>query len=427
MFGHLTTPRRVVVTGMGIACPLGLGVENVWKRLTAGESGLGAIQSFDVSQLTAKIAGQVPTGPKTEGKLDLNEWIPVKDLKKMDRFIQLALVAAEEAVEDAGWRPEDEDARCRTGVMIGSGIGGLPTIFEASVLIKEGKTRRLSPFFIPSALINLASGHVSIKYGFKGPNHSVVTACATGVHALGDAARLIALGDADVMVAGGAEAAVSEIGMAGFCASRALSTAFNENPTQGSRPWDKDRDGFVMGEGAGVLVLEEYEHAKKRGAKIYAEVVGYGMSGDAHHITAPSEDGDGAFRSMRAALRSAGVTPDQVQYVNAHGTSTPMGDDLELGAVERLWGDAAKGLAMSSTKSAIGHLLGAAGAVEGIFSVLAIRDGIAPPTLNLEEPSRESAIDRVAKVAQERKIEVALSNSFGFGGTNASIVFKRAA
>jgi 3-oxoacyl-[acyl-carrier-protein] synthase II len=427
VFSHLAAPRRVVVTGMGIACPLGLGVENVWKRLTAGESGLGIIESFDVSQLTAKIAGQVPVGTRAEGKLDLNEWIPVKDLKKMDRFIQLALVAAEEAVEDSGWKPEDEADRTRTGVMIGSGIGGLPTIFEASVLIKDGKTRRISPFFIPSALINLASGHVSIRYGFKGPNHSVVTACATGVHALGDAARLIALGDAEVMVAGGAEAAVSEIGMAGFCASRALSTAFNETPTKGSRPWDKDRDGFVMGEGAGVLVLEEYEHAKKRGAKIYAEVVGYGMSGDAHHITAPSEDGDGAFRSMRAALRSAGVTPDQVQYVNAHGTSTPMGDDLELGAVERLWGDAAKGLAMSSTKSAIGHLLGAAGAVEGIFSVLAIRDGIAPPTLNLEAPSRESPIDRVAKVAQERKIEVALSNSFGFGGTNASIVFKRAA
>ena len=426
MFGHLTTPRRVVVTGMGIACPLGLGVENVWKRLTAGESGLGAIQSFDVSQLTAKIAGQVPTGPKAEGKLDLNEWIPVKDLKKMDRFIQLALVAAEEAVEDSGWKPEDEDARCRTGVMIGSGIGGLPTIFEASLLIKEGKTRRLSPFFIPSALINLASGHVSIKYGFKGPNHSVVTACATGVHALGDAARLIALGDADVMVAGGAEAAVSEIGMAGFCASRALSTSFNEAPTQGSRPWDKDRDGFVMGEGAGVLVLEEYEHAKKRGAKIYAEVVGYGMSGDAHHITAPSEDGDGAFRSMRAALRSAGVTPDQVQYVNAHGTSTPMGDDLELGAVERLWGDAAKGLAMSSTKSAIGHLLGAAGAVEAIFSILAIRDQIAPATLNLDNPSVETPIDLVPLKPRPRKIDVALSNSFGFGGTNASLVFRRA-
>jgi 3-oxoacyl-[acyl-carrier-protein] synthase II len=427
VFAHLAAPRRVVVTGMGIACPLGLGVEHVWKRLTAGESGIGAIQSFDVSQLPAKIAGQVPGGPKAEGKLDLSEWIPVKDLKKMDRFIQLALVAAEEAVQDAGWTPEAEADRIRTGVMIGSGIGGLPTIYEASVLIKEGKYRRLSPFFIPSALINLASGHVSIRYGFKGPNHSVVTACATGVHALGDAARLIALGDAEVMVAGGAEAAVSEIGMAGFCASRALSTAFNDTPAQGSRPWDKDRDGFVMGEGAGVLVLEEYEHAKARGAKIYAEVVGYGMSGDAHHITAPSEDGDGAFRSMQAALRSAGVTPDGVQYVNAHGTSTPMGDDLELGAVERLWGDAAKGLAMSSTKSAVGHLLGAAGAVEGIFSVLAIRDGVAPPTLNLDEPSKASPIDRVAKVAQDRKIDVALSNSFGFGGTNASIVFRRAA
>jgi 3-oxoacyl-[acyl-carrier-protein] synthase II len=427
VFGHLSAPRRVVVTGMGIACPLGLGVEHVWKRLVGGESGLNAIQSFDVSQLTSKIAGQVPQGPKAEGKLDVNEWIPVKDVKKMDRFIQLALVAAEEAVQDSGWQPEEEEARCRTGVMIGSGIGGLPTIFEASQLVGSGKARRLSPFFIPSALINLASGHVSIRYGFKGPNHAVVTACATGVHALGDAARLIALGDADVMVAGGAEAAVSEIGMAGFCASRALSTAFNDQPTKGSRPWDKDRDGFVMGEGAGVLVLEELEHAKRRGAKIYAEVVGYGMSGDAHHITAPSEDGDGAYRSMKAALASAAVTPEQVQYVNAHGTSTPMGDDLELGAVERLWGDAAKGLAMSSTKSAIGHLLGAAGAVEGIFSILAIRDGVAPPTLNLESPSRESAIDRVALTAQERKIDVALSNSFGFGGTNASIVFKRAA
>jgi 3-oxoacyl-[acyl-carrier-protein] synthase II len=427
VFAHLAAPRRVVVTGMGIACPLGLGVENVWKRLVAAESGLGAIQSFDVSQLPCKIAGQVPVGPKAEGKLDLNEWIPVKDLKKMDRFIQLALVAAEEAVEDAGWKPEAESERVRTGVMIGSGIGGLPTIYEASQLVSAGKARRLSPFFIPSALINLASGHVSIKYGFKGPNHSVVTACATGVHALGDAARLIALGDADVMVAGGAEAAVSEIGMAGFCASRALSTGFNDTPTAGSRPWDKDRDGFVMGEGAGVLVLEEYEHAKKRGAKIYAEVVGYGMSGDAYHITAPTEDGDGAYRSMKAALASAGVTPAQVQYVNAHGTSTPMGDDIELGAVERLWGDAAKGLAMSSTKSAVGHLLGAAGAVEGIFSVLAIRDGVAPPTLNLENPSKESPIDRVPLTAQERKIDVALSNSFGFGGTNASIVFKRAA
>lgn len=426
MFANGAAPRRVVVTGMGIACPLGVGVENVWRRLVAGESGIAAIQSFDTKDLPAKIAGQVPQGTRAEGKLDVAEWIPVKDQKKMDRFVQFALVAATEAVEDSGWQPEDEEGRIATGVMIGSGIGGLQTIYEASQLVAAGKSRRLSPFFIPSALINLASGHVSIKYGFKGPNHSAVTACATGVHALGDAARLIALGDADVMVAGGAEAAVSELGMAGFCASRALSTAYNDTPQQASRPWDEGRDGFVMGEGAGVLVLEEYEHAKRRGAKIYAEVIGYGMSGDAHHITAPSEDGDGAFRSMRAALRSAKVTPDQVQYVNAHGTSTPLGDDLELGAVERLWGEAAKGLAMSSTKSAVGHLLGAAGAVEGIFSVLAIRDGVAPPTLNLEKPSRESPIDRVAKQAQQRRIEVALSNSFGFGGTNASIVFRAA-
>ena len=426
MFANGAAPRRVVVTGMGIACPLGVGVENVWRRLVAGESGIAAIQSFDTKDLPAKIAGQVPQGTRAEGKLDVAEWIPVKDQKKMDRFVQFALVAATEAVEDSGWQPEDEEGRIATGVMIGSGIGGLQTIYEASQLVAAGKSRRLSPFFIPSALINLASGHVSIKYGFKGPNHSAVTACATGVHALGDAARLIALGDADVMVAGGAEAAVSELGMAGFCASRALSTAYNDTPQQASRPWDEGRDGFVMGEGAGVLVLEEYEHAKRRGAKIYAEVIGYGMSGDAHHITAPSEDGDGAFRSMRAALRSAKVTPEQVQYVNAHGTSTPLGDDLELGAVERLWGDAAKGLAMSSTKSAVGHLLGAAGAVEGIFSVLAIRDGVAPPTLNLEKPSRESPIDRVAKQAQQRRIEVALSNSFGFGGTNASIVFRAA-
>jgi 3-oxoacyl-[acyl-carrier-protein] synthase II len=426
VFGHLTAPRRVVVSGMGIACPLGLGVEPVWQRLTAGHSGLGAIQSFDTKDLTSKVAGQVPSGTKATGGFDANDWIPVKEQKKMDRFIQLALVAAAEAVADAGWENASEEERIRTGVMIGSGIGGLPTIYEASVQVAAGKSRRLSPFFIPSALINLASGHVSIRWGFKGPNHSVVTACATGVHALGDAARLIALGDADVMVAGGAEATVSEIGMAGFCAARALSTGYNDDPTKASRPWDEGRDGFVMGEGAGVVVLEEYEHARKRGAKIYAEVVGYGMSGDAYHITAPSEDGDGAFRSMRAALHSARVTPAQVQYVNAHGTSTPMGDDLELGAVERLWGDAAGGLAMSSTKSAVGHLLGAAGAVEGIFSILAIRDGIAPPTLNLEKPSRASAIDRVAKTAQERPIEVALSNSFGFGGTNASIVFRAA-
>jgi 3-oxoacyl-[acyl-carrier-protein] synthase II len=419
-------PRRVVVTGMGIACPLGVGVEHVWKRMLAGHSGIGAIQSFDASGLTARIAGQIPAGQKADGGLDINEWIPVKDQKKMDRFIQFAMVAADEAVTDSGWVPQDEDQRCRTGVMIGSGIGGLETIQEAASLIIQGKIKRISPFFIPSALINLASGQVSIRYGFKGPNHSVVTACATGVHALGDAARLIALGDADVMVAGGAEAAVGELGMAGFCAARALSTGFNDNPTAASRPWDEARDGFVMGEGAGVLVLEEFEHAKARGAKIYGEVIGYGMSGDAYHITAPAEGHDGAFRAMKAALASAGITPDQIQYVNAHGTSTPLGDDLELEAVERLWGDAARGLAMSSTKSAVGHLLGAAGAVEGIFSILAIRDQVAPATLNLEKPSRESAIDRVAKEPQPRKIDIALSNSFGFGGTNASIIFRGA-
>jgi 3-oxoacyl-[acyl-carrier-protein] synthase II len=418
--------RRVVVTGMGIVSPLGLGVPLVWKRLVAGESGISAIQSFDVKDLPARIAGQVPQGVKADGKLDVSEWIPVKDQKKMDRFIQLAIVAAVQAVEDSGWMPEDEPARERTGVMIGSGIGGLETIQEAAHLVASGRTRRLSPFFIPSALINLASGHVSIRYGFTGPNHSAVTACATGVHAIGDAARLIAMGDCDVMVAGGAEAAICELGIGGFCAARALSTAFNDTPAKGSRPWDRDRDGFVMGEGAGVVVLEDYEHAKARGAKIYAEVIGYGMSGDAYHITAPSETGDGAYRSMRNALRDAGVTPDQVHYVNAHGTSTPMGDDLELGAVERLWGDAGRGLAMSSTKSAVGHLLGAAGAVEAIFSIQAIRTNTAPPTLNLDNPSRESVIDRVANQAQERRIDVALSNSFGFGGTNASVVFARA-
>ncbi|MBS7791031.1 beta-ketoacyl-ACP synthase II [Roseococcus sp. SDR] len=411
---------------MGIASPLGLGIDNVWKRLINGESGISNIQSFDVKDLPARIAGQIPAGVRADGRLDLAEWIPVKDQKKMDRFIQLALVAAVEAIEDSGWMPEDEAGRCATGVMIGSGIGGLGTIQEAAALVAAGRTRRLSPFFIPSALVNLASGHVSIRYGFKGPNHSAVTACATGVHAIGDAARLIALGDADVMVAGGAEAAICELGIGGFCAARALSTSFNDTPTAASRPWDKDRDGFVMGEGAGVLVLEEYEHAKARGATIHAEVIGYGMSGDAYHITSPAEDGDGGFRAMKAALRDAGLTPGDVHYVNAHGTSTPLGDDIELSAVERLFGESAKGVAMSSTKSATGHLLGAAGAVEAIFSILAIRDNVAPPTLNLENPSRESPIDRVAKVAQERKIDVALSNSFGFGGTNASVIFRGA-
>ncbi|HTW27825.1 MAG TPA: beta-ketoacyl-ACP synthase II [Acetobacteraceae bacterium] len=416
--------RRVVVTGMGIVSPLGLGVEPVWRRLISGESGIGTIRAFDAKDLPCKVAGEVPHGARAESKLDIAEWIPVKDQKKMDRFIHLAVVAATEAVEDSGWRPETEDERHASGVMIGSGIGGLETIYEASIQVHEGRARRLSPFFIPSALANLASGHVSIRYGFKGPNHCVVTACATGVHAIGDAARLITLGDADVMVAGGAEAAVCELGIAGFCASRALSTAFNDTPSAASRPWDKDRDGFVMGEGAGVLVLEEYEHACRRGAKIYAEIAGYGMSGDAYHITAPAENHAGAVRSMQAALRNGRLSPADIQYVNAHGTSTPLGDDLELGAVEQVFGPAARGLAMSSTKSAIGHLLGAAGAVEAVFSILAIRDGVAPPTLNLEHPSRDSVIDRVANVAQERRIRFALSNSFGFGGTNASIIFR---
>ncbi|MDG6094095.1 beta-ketoacyl-ACP synthase II [Acetobacter sp. AN02] len=409
---------------MGMVSPLGLGVENIWKRLIAGESGIGRIRAFDASELPAQVAGEVPQGPKSEGLLDISEWIPVKDQKKMDRFIHLGLIAAEEAVEDSGWKPQNEEDRCATGVMIGSGIGGLQTIYETSVAVHEGRARRVSPFFIPSALINLVSGHVSIKYGFKGPNHAVVTACATGVHAIGDAARIIMLGDADVMVAGGAEATVCALGIAGFSAARALSTGFNDTPEKASRPWSRDRDGFVMGEGAGVVVLEEYEHAKKRGAKIYGEIIGYGMSGDAYHITAPAEGHDGAFRAMKAALKSAGIEPSQIGYVNAHGTST-MADDLELEAVERLFGDAAKNVAMSSTKSAIGHLLGAAGAVETMFSMLAIRDGVVPPTLNLEDPSKESVIDRVAKEAQQRKVDIALSNSFGFGGTNASILVRR--
>ncbi|MFT9385641.1 beta-ketoacyl-ACP synthase II [Acetobacter sp.] len=415
--------RRVVVTGMGIVGPLGLGVENVWSRLIAGESGIGKITQFDPSDLPAQVAGEVPEGPTADGKLTLSEWVPVKDQRKMDRFIHMGLVAATEAVEDSGWKPQTEEEKCRTGVMIGSGIGGLQTIYDASITVHEGRARRLSPFFIPSALINLVSGHVSIKYGFQGPNHSVVTACATGVHAIGDAARLIMFGDADVMVAGGAEATVCPLGIAGFCSARALSTGFNDTPQAASRPWDKDRDGFVMGEGAGIVVLEEYEHAKARGAKIYGEIIGYGMSGDAYHITAPAEGHYGAYRAMRAALQSAGLTPADINYVNAHGTST-MADDLELEAVERLFGDDASTLAMSSTKSATGHLLGAAGAVEAIFSILAIRDNVAPPTLNLDNPSRESVIDRVAHTAQQRRIDVALSNSFGFGGTNASLIVR---
>ncbi|AOX17235.1 beta-ketoacyl-ACP synthase II [Kozakia baliensis] len=415
--------RRVVVTGMGLVTPLGVGVEYSWQRLLEGQSGIGRIKSFDPSDLPAHVAGEVPDGPTAEGGLTLSDWVAPKDQKKMDRFIHLGMAAAIQAVEDSGWKPEDEDNRCATGVMIGSGIGGLQTIYDASLTVASGKARRLSPFFIPSALINLISGHVSIRYGFKGPNHSAVTACATGVHAIGDATRLIMLGDADVMVAGGAEAAVCPLGIAGFSSARALSTNFNESPEKASRPWDRDRDGFVMGEGSGIVVLEEYEHAKKRGAKIYGEIIGYGLSGDAYHITAPAEGHDGAFRAMKAALKSAGMTTADIDYVNAHGTST-MADDLELDAVERLFGDDAKRLAMSSTKSATGHLLGAAGSVEAMFSMLAIRDGVVPPTLNLDNPARESVIDRIAHEAQRRDVKVALSNSFGFGGTNASLIVR---
>ena len=415
--------RRVVVTGLGLVTPLGCGVDETWSRLIKGESGLGSIQSFDVSDLPCKVAGQVPRGDTAEGKFNPDDWVEPKEQRKMDTFIIYAMAAGIQAVEDSGWKPQDEPSRERTGVMIGSGIGGLPAIAEGAVTLLERGSRRISPFFIPSALINLASGHVSIKYSFRGPNHSVVTACATGAHAIGDAARLIQFDDADVMVAGGTEAAVCRLGLAGFAAARALSTGFNDTPTRASRPWDKDRDGFVMGEGAGVVVLEEYEHAKKRGAKIYAEVTGYGMSGDAYHVTAPASDGNGGFRAMTAALKRAGIDREQIDYINAHGTSTPLGDEIELGAVKRLFGDHAYKLSMSSTKSAIGHLLGAAGSVEAVFSILALRDGILPPTLNLENPSDGCDIDLVPLKAKERKIKTALSNSFGFGGTNASLVF----
>src|SRR5216684_3710901 len=418
--------RRVVVTGIGLVTPLGVGTDHNWRRLLAGESGLRAIQSFDVSDLPAKIAGQVPRGSTAEGFFNTDDWVPSKDQKKMDLFIVYAIGAAVQAVEDSGWKPQDEEGCERTGVMIGSGIGGLPGIAEMAITLAERGPRRVSPFFIPASLINLASGNVSIRYGFRGPNHAVVTACSTGAHALGDAARLIALDDADVMVCGGTEAAVCRLGIAGFAAARALSTGFNDEPSRASRPWAKKRDGFVMGEGAGIVVLEELEHAKKRGAKIYAEVVGYGMSGDAHHITAPAEDGNGAFRAMRNALKRAELTPDRIDYINAHGTSTPLGDEIELGAVKRLFGEHAYKVSMSSTKSAIGHLLGAAGSVEAIFSILAMRDGVAPPTLNLENPSEGCDIDLVPLKAKERRVDYALSNSFGFGGTNASLIFGRA-
>ncbi|HXM84396.1 MAG TPA: beta-ketoacyl-ACP synthase II [Stellaceae bacterium] len=415
--------RRVVVTGFGMVTPLGVGSESVWKRLLDGQSGIRSIQNFDVSDLPAKIAGQVPRGETASGAFNADDWVPPKEQRKMDEFIVYALAAAEQAVRDADWKPTDAEAKERTGVMIGSGIGGLPGITEGALTLHEKGPRRLSPFFIPSNLINLASGHVSIRYGFSGPNHAVVTACSTGAHAIGDAARLIMWDDADVMVAGGTEAAVCRIGIAGFAAARALSTGFNDEPHRASRPWDVKRDGFVMGEGAGIVVLEELDHAKKRGAKIYAEVIGYGMSGDAYHITAPTPDGNGAFRAMRNALKRAQLNPDQIDYINAHGTSTPLGDEIELGAVKRLFGDAAYKVSMSSTKSSIGHLLGAAGSVEAIFAILAMRDSVVPPTLNLENPSPGCDIDLVPLKAKERPVRFALSNSFGFGGTNASLVF----
>ena len=413
--------RRVVITGLGMVTPLACGVEETWSRLVAGKSGAGTITKFDASNVITQYACEIPRGDGTDGTFNPDDWMEPKEQRKVDDFIIYGMTAAVQAVRDAGWDNASEEEKLRTGVMIGSGIGGLNSIAETAVLIKERGPKRVSPFFIPGALINLVAGQVSIRFGFKGPNHAVVTACSTGAHAIGDAARLIMWGDADVMVAGGAESPISEIGIAGFNACKALSTKRADDPTKASRPYDADRDGFVMGEGAGVVVLEEYEHAKARGAKIYAEVLGYGMSGDAYHITAPSEDGDGGFRSMSAALKRAGMQPSDIDYINAHGTST-MADTIELGAVERLLGDHAPKATMSSTKSAIGHLLGAAGAVEAIFCILAIRDQVAPPTINLDNPAVTPKLDLAPNKAVKRKIDVALSNSFGFGGTNASLV-----
>jgi 3-oxoacyl-[acyl-carrier-protein] synthase II len=417
--------RRVVVTGLGMVSPLACGVETTWKRILAGQSGARKIDTFEVSDLPSKIACMVPRGDGSDGSFNPDQWMEPKEQRKVDDFIIFAMAAARQALDDANWHPTSEEDRCATGTMIGSGIGGLNGIAETAILLKERGPRRVSPFFIPGRLINLASGYVSIEHGLKGPNHAVVTACSTGAHAIGDASRLIALSDADVMVAGGTESPVGRIGMAGFCAARALSTGFNETPEKASRPYDRDRDGFVMGEGAGVLVLEEFEHARARGAKMYAEVIGYGLSGDAYHITSPSPDGDGAFRSMSAAMKRAGVSASDFDYINAHGTSTQVGDEIELRAVERLLGNVASRVSMSSTKSSIGHLLGAAGAVEAIFSILAIRDNVAPPTINLNNPSVETAIDLVPHTARKREINTALSNSFGFGGTNASVILQR--
>ena len=417
--------RRVVITGLGLVSPLGSGYETVWKRLTAGENAAKRIEDFDVSDLSCQVACQVPRGDGSDGSFNPNDWMEPKEQRKVDDFIIYAMGAATQALKDAGWKPTSYEDQTRTGVLIGSGIGGLQGIEKTSLLFNEKGPRRVSPFFIPGRLINLASGYVSIEHGLKGPNHSVVTACSTGAHAIGDASRLVAFGDADVMVAGGSESPVCRLSLAGFAACRALSTNFNDAPQKASRPYDRDRDGFVMGEGAGVVVIEDLEHAKARGAKIYAEVIGYGLSGDAFHITAPAEDGDGAYRCMTAAVKRAGIDAADIDYINAHGTSTPMGDEIELGAVERMFGNAAGKVSMSSTKSATGHLLGAAGAVEAIFSVLAIRDNIAPPTLNLDNPSVSTAIDLVPHKARQRTIDTVLSNSFGFGGTNASLVMRR--
>ena len=416
--------RRVVVTGLGMVSPLASGVEETWSRILAGQSGAGPITRFDAGHLATTYACEVPRGDGSDGTFNPDDWLEPKEQRKVDEFIIYGIAAAEQAVRDSGWAPTDKESLERTGVMIGSGIGGLESIANTAILLKERGPRRVSPFFIPGALINLISGQVSIRFGFKGPNHSVVTACSTGAHAIGDAARLIMLGDADVMVAGGAESPICEIGIAGFNACKALSTKRGNEPERASRPYDADRDGFVMGEGAGVVILEEYEHAKARGAKIYAEILGYGLSGDAYHITAPSEDGEGGERAMRNALRSAGLGGADVDYINAHGTST-MADTIELGAVERVMGDAAKSATMTSTKSSIGHLLGAAGAVEAIFCILALRDQVAPPTINLDNPAIEPMLDLAPNAKREREIGVALSNSFGFGGTNASLVMGR--
>ena len=417
--------RRVVVTGLGLVTPLGCGVEATWSNILAGKSGAKRIDEFQVDDIACQIAHRLPLGDYVDGKYNPDEWMDTKEQRKVDDFIVYAMAAAKQAIDDAGVEPKTQEEQERTGVLIGSGIGGIGGIYDASIILHEKGPRRISPFFIPGRLINLASGYVSIRFGLKGPNHSVVTACSTGAHAIGDAARLIALGDADVMVAGGAESCVNRLALAGFAAARALSTGFNDNPEAASRPYDKDRDGFVMGEGAGIVVLEDYERAKARGAKIYGEIIGYGLSGDAYHITAPSPDGDGGFRAMSAAVKRAGISASEIDYINAHGTSTPLGDEIELGAVTRVLGDAASSAVMSSTKSAIGHLLGAAGSVEAIFCLLAMRDSFAPPTLNLDNPSVDSVINLVPKTAFKKEINVALSNSFGFGGTNATLVMRK--